>query len=193
MTVSRLSVGGSNAIELGPMNVGLEIVTPTSIANSDGSASAAGGQVTFSAVSSVSVNNCFSSTYDNYLLNILTVGSVSNYLDFRLRVAGTDATGANYNYAQVINGTPTTSAGNTFTRISAQETTDSNAATAVIYRPFLAERTVGLSDGYNPIQWNFSWAFAHTLTTSYDGFTLFAEGGVGTITGNVRVYGYKNS
>jgi len=49
---------------------GLRLITPTSIANSGGSSSASGGAVTFTGVTSVSLNGCFTSTYANYFVTL---------------------------------------------------------------------------------------------------------------------------
>jgi hypothetical protein len=57
----------------------------------------ASGAVSFTGVSSVSLNNCFSSTYNNYLIvpdNITQ--STSSYMLFRLRTSGTDNTDNSY-------------------------------------------------------------------------------------------------
>ncbi len=45
---------------------GLSMVNPTSIANSGGTASASGGQVTFTGVTSISLNGVLTITDDNY-------------------------------------------------------------------------------------------------------------------------------
>jgi hypothetical protein len=49
----------------------------------------------FSGVASQSINDVFSTTYDNYLVLVEGVGSgASSDLNFRLRVGGADASGA---------------------------------------------------------------------------------------------------
>ena len=59
---------------------------------------------TFSAVSSVSVNNCFTSAYENYLILGNVIGTAGTSIAARLRASGTDAT-TNYGdqYVQVLN------------------------------------------------------------------------------------------
>jgi hypothetical protein len=52
----------------------------------------------FSAVSSVSINDVFTSTYKNYsiVVNLTTPAAGTPIIRFRLRAAGTDQSGANY-------------------------------------------------------------------------------------------------
>ena len=62
---------------------GMKLVVPSSVAVGSGSGSVATqGTVTFSGASSVSINGCFSSTYDNY--RILFFGTLRT-LSFSLK------------------------------------------------------------------------------------------------------------
>ena len=65
---------------------GMKMVVPTSVAVGSGSGSVdAIGNVTFSSASSISVNNCFTSTYDNYRIIIDFVPSASTGFVSRYR------------------------------------------------------------------------------------------------------------
>lgn len=197
MTVSRLSVGGSNAIELGPMNVGLEIVTPTSIANSGGSASLAGGQVTFTGVTTISLDGVFTATYQNYRVLINFTGSASETLQMRLRVGGADLSTSYYG--------STVTAGNSTTALANANTTNgtsleigysptSLSATAIdVMDPVVTAKTIIYGFGINSAtvgNLRIVGGFNNN-STSYTGMTIFPVSG--TITGTIRVYGYKNS
>lgn len=180
---------------------GVSLVTPTSIANSGGTATATGGAVTFSAVTSVSLNGIFSSTYENYrALVTLTVSAGMNVF-WRLRAAGTDNTASSYNRQAVFAFNASASAVNDLNQAQWEMinvTTTFAPATFIgdIFGPNLAVRTKVLQP-YGPLveasgtQWRTGIAgLTHDVTTAYDGLTMYAS--TGNITGTIRVYGYKN-
>ena len=75
---------------------GLKLIVPTSVAGSGVSVSAT-GKVTFTAATTVSVNGCFTSSYDNYLIVMRMKASSGNpNIQVRMRASGSDATGSNY-------------------------------------------------------------------------------------------------
>jgi hypothetical protein len=151
----------------------------------------------FSAVSSVSVNNCFTSTYDNYLVTVRVLGSTDENLNLRLRVGGTDASGTNYRQ-QDLNITGASVAANLSLaaqyRAAAFGTANPTSGQIQFHRPNIAERTSMIS---HIVTGNSTTALYlpgcnHELATAYDGFSLLPQGGA-TVTGTVRVYGYRNS
>jgi hypothetical protein len=172
---------------------GLAIVSPTSIANSGGSASASGGAITCTGVTSVSLNGIFSSAYDNYLCILAVTQTSSDDINARLRVGGVDNTTASSYITNLLNVTGATVGGATTTTTSwSFAAADSNPTTVsnVVSSPFLAAKTgwegstargdrITLRGGY------------HTATSSFDGLTLIAN--TGNFTGTVRIYGFKNS
>jgi hypothetical protein len=150
----------------------------------------------FSAVSSVSLNNCFTTTYENYRIMMQVSGSTTiTGVALRMRASATDATGANYNWQGSIGrtgavlGSGTDS--DTSARIIQEQTTGTAPVSMDIFRPFIAGSTLAtyqsyrLLDNYGAVH-----SFVHSLATSYDGFTLFPSSG--TITGIIRVYGYRD-
>ena len=83
---------------------GYTAVIPTSVAGT-GVTLGAAGKVTFSASTAVSVNGCFTSTYDNYLIVVdISATSANSIPQFRLRLAGTDASGATDYYSNSLVG-----------------------------------------------------------------------------------------
>ena len=158
---------------------------------------------TFSAVSSVSVNACFTSTYANYRIIIdptASVGIDAN-MRMRLRASGTDATTA-YT-SQRVYGTGTTVAANrdvdgtdfmTLGGIDATYATE-NLTTLDICGPQLAAATTINVHAYQrnsggvPVLTISS--SSHATASAYDGFTISTTGT--SITGTVRIYGYLNS
>lgn len=145
---------------------------------------------TFSAASAVSINNCFSVGYENYRIVYSGVGSALQDVFLRLRVAGADATAANYNWTNQDNATPTNSTAQTNTILSINDTT-MGGAVGDILGPFLAQPTVGVSMARRPSNAIRFTAWDHSLSTQYDGLTLYTS--TGTMTGTVRIFGYRNS
>jgi len=153
----------------------------------------------FSGVSSQAINDVFSATYDTYLITCTLTGSTTNaYLGLRLRVAGVDASGSDYVWGFIATNTAGTSftlasgASATTANIARPSTTD-NTFSINMANPFLAKKTIWSGTG----SWNdgstvapaIAQGGAHTLTTSYTGFSLIAASG--TITGSVSIYGYN--
>jgi hypothetical protein len=78
---------------------GLTLISPSTIANTSGTASiGTNGTVTFSGVSSISLNNVFSSTYENYRIVGLITGMSTNAMLARMRASGSDNTTSNHFY-----------------------------------------------------------------------------------------------
>jgi hypothetical protein len=180
---------------------GLTVIAPTSIANSGGSATSTGGVVTFTGVSSISLNGVFSATYRRYMLVWSGGGSTSpgTACNMRLRASGTDASGANYFmqrsqfYASTAAAVRSTS--QTSVLCGFFDSIGTTLASYLVSNPFLAASTLWLgtsgsnADTSNNAQLDGTYA-SHSLTTSYDGFTLFPS--AGTATGIIRVYGIKD-
>ena len=171
--------------------MGLVLVSPTSIANSGGSASASGGAVTFTGVSSVSLNGVFTSAYDNYRTIIQATGSGVNNLQFRYRAAGSDSTGATYvsRFCQLAG----TYAGFSFTTSAGYITTVSTVPTCAFMdlsgvRSSTQKTTNSVTFNNGTIDLS---SCGNTVTTIFDGITILPD--AGTISGTIRVYGYKNS
>lgn len=156
----------------------------------------------FSAASTVNVDNVFSASYTHYLVtgNVSSSVGTSNGINLRMRVSGADDSGANYRRQYVLASSTAVSA----TRETASAQWNSAlgypATTAIgpsylrISNPFDTVRTTAWNDHAQEQAGNISLVrhvFAHDLTTSYTGFTLIPVSG--TITGSVTVYGLKES
>lgn len=150
----------------------------------------------FTTQSSVSIDNCFSAAYTHYIVKSNLLASIAETdMTVRLRVASTDASGADYRY-QYVHAASTSIAGARGTGQTSMLRFGSAEATAAGYRemwisnPFEAVRTTAWMDYSNSITGGiYMWSFVneHDLTTSYDGFTVTA--GAGTITGSISVWG----
>ena len=155
---------------------------------------------TASAASTVSVNNCFSATYTNYLIVSQLSGSVELSYRIRLRVSGTDASGSDYPFSglyvssssSTVNGTAFGT--NTFWPIG-DLAAEKSAYFTYISDPFIAGVSTYTANGVQG--WNgtatdfYQYGGAHRLSTSYDGFTAYT--GSGTMTGTIYVYGYAKA
>jgi hypothetical protein len=154
---------------------------------------------TFSATSTVNVDNCFTSNYRNYLIALEYTTSSTNNLQMQLRVGGVSAA-TNYNI-QSFNASSTTvtgtrSASTTVVNVG-YSTNGSFTSTALVYvfRPQLAEATdFTVLGGENfgaytvpVIRYDHA---NHSSSTAYDGFGLIVAGGQ-TTTGRYIVYGMK--
>ena len=199
LTASSLNSNLSFAAQSG----GLVSVVPTSVAVGSGSATtSANGQVSFTGVSSVSLNGVFSANYDNYLY-VLNTSAISTDLsiNMRYRVSGTDASGANYTAVDALNATSSTwgvstTAGATSIPIGQSlESTDPYlfGVTGNIYNPFVAAPTTYMSNAPTyisaAIYRMYLTAAWHSLSTSYTGVSFITS--TGTMTGTVSVYGYN--
>jgi hypothetical protein len=184
-----------------PSAPGMDLITPTSVAGSGVTLS--GGQVTFTAATAVSVNGCFSATYDNYLMSITySMASIVGqpWLQARMRAAGTDATGANYAYTLSQSSTSLSVSTSNFADTTARVARSGDVAaglcggTLQILSPFLAQRTAIVTDhsvSYsNTAIPRYFGAADHSLATSYDGVTIYPS--ASTITGTLRIYGLRN-
>ena len=152
----------------------------------------------FSAVSSVSVNGCFTSTYENYRIMISMRAPSQIGCKFRLRAAGSDNTGATAYRTQglVANGTGITAARDEISSAVIGNTSATEGSFSMdLFNPFLAKNTtfnaITAFINNTPHIIGFYHVGTHNVSSSFDGFTIFPDSS--TITGTLRVYGYKNS
>ena len=158
--------------------------------------------VTVTGASSASINNCFSSTYANYLVTYSTTNTASADLGIRLRVSTTDNTTANYNaqqyYANVTGaagGGNQNVTGNTYFTMNAGGGTRANDGAMWLFSPQLAVTTKASAlqlvlDNAGPYyQQNTTCYFA--AATQFDGISFIIS--TGNMTGTIRVYGVANS
>lgn len=176
--------------------------SPNLVLAADGSVSGGAGlgglvhinTTTFSAVSSVSLDNVFTSDYENYAIILRALGSVEYTGRGRLRAAGTDNTTANSYILQFVRGISTAaSASNNVNNLwDSFFYGDATAGVARydFYRPNVAATTFFTGSFFARNDYVQSVGGYHTQATSYDGITFIAS--TGTITGTISVYGYSN-
>lgn len=192
----------TKARDLASGGFGLVLVKPSSVVNGTDNGK---GTVTFSAASSVSLNDVFSSTYTNYKLIVNQIPSGVSNLNLRLRVSGTDASGNNYKYAAIGYNSNNTALNNysggaadvsSFESISQCGTTGTDIFSVFDIlnsfetKPtFISGKFARFDSTGIGILGDFNYTGRHSLSTSYTGFTIFPSSG--TITGTVSVYGYN--
>lgn len=152
---------------------------------------------TGTAVASISVNDCFSASFDHYLvMRNLLMSSAGNYIYVRLRVGGADASGTDYRY-QYVNASAASVTGSRGAAASSWpfalgygEATTIGFSQLWISNPFAAVRTTAWTNHSNAVTGNIelqSVVHEHDLATSYTGFTAVPN--VGTVTGDIAVFG----
>jgi hypothetical protein len=143
----------------------------------------------FSAVSSVSVNNCFTATYENYKVFCDFSVSSTPTMTFRFRAAGVDASTGYFTSTNFAVGSSASAIG---LGASNMTSSDRGVFSVDILAPMLAREShlVGLS-GLNAGYLGACASGALRNTSTYDGFSVIAS--TGNMTGTIRIYGYRNS
>ena len=150
--------------------------------------------------SATAINNCFTSTYQNYKVIIATtVASANEPVYLRYRVSGTDNSTTNYYYGHWYT---TAGGGSGVTNASGADaflmgyigSADGVSQTVLdISFPQQAVRTVcAMSRSeYDSASYVFrNGGMRFTAATQFDGFDIFS---VATLTGTIYVYGYRQS
>jgi len=180
----------------------------------DGSswAAIAGGAInlvataTPSAVSSASIDNCFTADYANYMIlyQNTAASAANNNLTIRLRASSTDTT-ANYYYAKFTSWTTAASQVNDvgtdeFEFVRINTTYPLNTwGTITLFGPAVAAQTLYSAYGGDStasgsptiVLRTYNVAGYQSDSTAFDGFTLLAASG--TFSGKVLVYGIADS
>ena len=197
-TVARLGVGANNTVLTADSAeaTGLKWATPSASA----SALTLITSSPFTTVSSHSVNNCFTTTYQNYLLLITFTAASADGPSFnmRMRASGTD-TSTNYQQTRLYAlgatvGADTVTTTEFFLNGLDKDFPDEPLCVVTLANPQTANRTSFVNQAQNRgasvVNWWSVGGFQDS-TTQFDGFTIITDSG--TMTGRVRVYGYQNS
>ncbi len=146
-----------------------------------------------STVTTVTVTDAFSSTYDNYLVTVNGGTATTNTpLNFR---CGTTATGYRFSYLYTgLNSTPSavgTVTGTSIDYVGFINTTGFNASFSVC-SPYLSSPTIVMGAGGATGNYAGHVTGIEPNNTSFTSFTLVVSAGTAT-GGTIRVYGYRNS
>ncbi len=183
----------TKARDLANGGFGLVLIKPSSVV---GGTDNGKGTVSFSAASSVSLNDVFSTTYDNYKILFTNSNTSGSDVYIRVRVSGADLTSnsyANIRNITSIGGSITsyTNYADTVVNLGGNLTTQ-NSYSVEISNPFATKRTqiysLGTADSSSSMNQEIVNASVKN-TTSYTGFTLISS--LGNMTGTVSVYGFN--
>ena len=158
----------------------------------------------FSAASTVNVDNVFTSSYRNYRVVIeitATTGAAAQIISMQLRTGGTAATAANYFYARsgynwaAATASADVGSGGTYWFIPRSNGSGSiggaSSTSFTITSPRLAAPTwftgTSVDGSYAAVIGGY-----HSLSTAYDGFNIATTTGGTNITGVYRVYGLRD-
>jgi len=194
----------TKARDLANGGFGLVLIKPSTVV---GGTDNGKGTVSFSAASTVSLNDVFSSTYTNYkILFEITNCTVDGSLSFRMRTGGSDASGAS-TYLFTGGTYNTSGTASAYNNASANKVDvfdlDGGGSTASVgayassielHNPNLSEYTVAnilssATQTEGTYRSHFS-SFWHAVESPYTGFSIFHSSS-GTITGQISVYGYN--
>lgn len=153
--------------------------------------------------STFSLNNVFSSEYENYkvmITNFRTTAAGIVQAWFRMRLAGVNAAGAtDYNtlYIRYYSAgfANQSSTGQSIGGMGYFSTGQDSTITFDIMRPAIADQTVMNFQGLNYQSDIATWIYAtgsnlHKQAIAYDGITIGAD--AGTLSGTISVYGYRS-
>ena len=182
----------TKARDLASGGFGLVLIKPSSVVNGTDNGK---GTVSFSAASTVSLNDVFSTNYTNYKIVHSFTSTANGDLAFRFRVSNADNTTSSYKRGRMYVGSvdslafgsdnQTVTSGFFF---NAAKTGSNNLTTAEVSNPFATQTT--------PIQIETSGRFFISSAgqfdgaTSFTGFTVYCDGAF-TMTGEISVYGYN--
>ena len=184
----------TKARDLANGGFGLVLVKPSSVV---GGTDNGKGTESFTGASSVTLNNVFTSTYENYRIVCTGKGSSNNNMNARLVDNGSAYTTGNYRYnlifmtyaSSVVNG-GNSGSGTKIPVTDINSTDDAMGFTMDLYSPKNSNRFTGYSSlSARGDQGFITLAGALAVTTSFDGIQLLPD--TGTITGQVSVYGYN--
>jgi hypothetical protein len=164
-------------------NVGMSLISAQSVTTA--------GTITF--------QNVFSSTFENYYITITGVTSTSGQIAYRNANSGTPTTGNTYTQYEVYAFPGAANPQNysaAVDRVHAGESgTLASVTTILVTEPFAASPTRIRTEGFGIASTSvFLWTNGiaqHSASTSYDGFVITTS--AGTFTGDIRVYGLRTS
>lgn len=199
-TFSRLAVGSNDYVLTADstQSTGLKWAAAASGGGFDKITSAS-----FSSVSAVNVDSCFTSSYKNYKVIInITAASSAQQVPLRMRASGSNNSTSNYWYGFIGYRSDNTS-GDGFTATADTgfgfkllvDNANPNPATMTldIINPQQAKQTLMLSSSFCKYSDYLSTSYGGGYfngTTQFDGFSFYPNSG--NITGEYFVYGYKD-
>jgi hypothetical protein len=175
-----------------------QILTSAYVNNNINSGLVYVGGSTFTTSSEVNLDSVFSAEYQNYKIEIfLSTSTQQVLLNYRYRVGGASNSTTNYGNQYLIADSTTVLAARTINQtlgdVGQMTLSDPSFFDVTVYNPFAAQKTGMLvncgafsGEAYMRNQVN-----TFKAATSFDGISFIPASG--TITGTVRVYGYRQA
>lgn len=178
---------------------GLILIKPGSVSSTgtgNSSSIGANGSIAITSCDTISIDNVFSSTFNNYILVMGFSTTGLSYPLFRFRKNLVDDFYTNYEYYSLAadNTSIGGSRANSTAGVLTYATTGSggrNGVVAYIYSPYLEKRSAVRSAGASSLSGAAVWDYAnnHSLPYSYDGITILS-GGL-AYSGRIAIYGMR--
>jgi hypothetical protein len=180
---------------------GLVVMTPSSVDKTGTSSTAtinSDGSVTCSLCETLSLNDVFTSEYDNYMVTLRhSPSTFTNWIYGRFRFNKTDNSTASSYVTQTLRAVGTNTSATTRDTLDwgyFYPSSENETSGSVIYffGPYLTQPTAWRqisANGYVGAS-IFDTAGTHNQSVSYDGFS-FLTGGYGLITGLLTVFGFN--
>ena len=160
-------------------------------------------EVDIAAAATTNINNCFSSSYRNYLITSNLTTSANTGISVRLRASGSDNSTSNYNLGYRYGSITGVNNGDQQAGSQAQWNFHQSNLNRVmnmnlmLFDPQTANNTTGsfnnfVADNSTTSYFWFVGACSFNATTQFDGFSIYT-GGAPTISGRIRVYGMRNT
>lgn len=174
---------------------GLVVMTPASISYSGTSASInADGSVSYTSMTSLSLNGVFTGDYDNYMIIGRLQGGPCN-MQMKLRSGGSDTSSSSYNN-DIFHSSGSTNSSGRYHSVSDMYFGDvGNTASAgyvgYLFGPYLTQPTAvrSVSTRDNSGGYISHYSNMHATSSSYDGFTTYPSSG--SVTGLITVFGFN--
>lgn len=192
---------GGTALAAAQDNLGIGMIRmiPATVNFSGGTATAnTSGEIAFTSVTSLSLNNVFTSSYKKYLILYEFTCSTTITFTMRMRANGSDNTATQYGVGRFYRINTTTGAQNLL-ESSLTATPDvygKYQGSLTLMNPATAVQTHGFGNttGSTSVSANTNnaqqiYQFAHLVATAYDGFSILPSSG--NITGTVQVFAYN--
>lgn len=188
--------------EIARSQVGLVPVSPASVTVGSGTATTdVNGLVTFSGVTSLSLNGVFTNTFAHYKMILEISSNTADSIDlrFRLRTSGTDNTNASYAQLWTMsraNGTIQSNNGWGIATSTVTRWWSTSDAFIDVVGDILSPKAARTTKfQYKAMGWDSTSQFQNDGTTvfangtQFDGFTFYPTSG--NFTGTMKVYGYN--
>lgn len=165
------------------------------------SASSAGltlltSETSVSAVSAITVDSIFTSTYTNYLIMLNALASGADTLNLKFRAAGV-TTSTGYGTQRLdVDGTSVSAvrtSAQTSGNIGALRTATRNSIPLYVFAPQIAQWTTASVSFLDTVSstafYKSDYSSVQATTTQFDGFTIFCT--TATLTGTYSIYGFN--